>query len=107
MKHGRTWRRAAGLLLFCGVAALFARLLMHRTPSDPLRRARAIVGDRRPAPESLSVVLITLDTLRADVLGCYGGSVATPAIDRLAAEGVVFEQATATVPLTIPRTPRS
>jgi arylsulfatase A-like enzyme/tetratricopeptide (TPR) repeat protein len=102
VKNGRTWRRVVGLLLFCGVAALFARLLMHRTPSDPLRRARAIVGDRRPAPESLSVVLITLDTLRADVLGCYGGSVATPAIDRLAAQGVLFEQATATVPLTLP-----
>ena len=48
------------------------------------------------------MVLITLDTLRADVLGCYGGRVATPAIDRLAAEGVLFEQATATVPLTLP-----
>jgi arylsulfatase A-like enzyme len=48
------------------------------------------------------VVLITLDTLRADVLGCYGGRVATPHIDRLAREGVLFEQATATVPLTLP-----
>ena len=71
-------------------------------PSDPLPKARAVLAGRQPAPASLSVVLITLDTLRADVLGCYGGAVATPHIDRLAREGVLFEQATATVPLTLP-----
>src|SRR4029077_3130732 len=37
-----------------------------------------------------------------DALGCYGGRVPTPHIDRLAREGVLFEQATATVPLTLP-----
>jgi arylsulfatase A-like enzyme/Tfp pilus assembly protein PilF len=38
-----------------------------------------------------NVLLITIDTLRADALGCYGGPAATPALDRLAAEGVRFE----------------
>lgn len=71
-------------------------------PSDPLQRARALLADKQPAPASLSVVLITLDTLRADVLGCYGGGVATPHIDGLARDGALFEQATATVPLTLP-----
>ena len=53
------------------------------------------------APER--IVLITVDTLRADRLHCYGSnSVATPAIDRLATDGVLFRQAVAQVPLTLP-----
>lgn len=40
------------------------------------------------------VILILIDTLRADRLGCYGyGRPTSPAIDRLAAEGLVFEDA--------------
>jgi len=38
-----------------------------------------------------NVLLITIDTLRADALGCYGGPAATPALDRLAAEGIRFD----------------
>ena len=49
------------------------------------------------------MVVVTLDTLRADRLGCYGFKGAeTPNIDTLAREGVLFEAATATVPLTFP-----
>ncbi len=48
-------------------------------------------------------MIVTLDTTRADRLGCYGfGGIATPHLDRLANEGVLFEHATATVPLTLP-----
>lgn len=51
----------------------------------------------------LNVLLVTLDTTRADHLGCYGYEQAlTPTLDALAREGVVFEQAFATVPLTFP-----
>ena len=51
----------------------------------------------------LSVLLITLDTTRADRLGCYGYSQAqTPVLDRLAEQGVLFERAYAPVPLTLP-----
>ena len=54
-----------------------------------------------PIPDS--VVLITLDTTRADRLSAYGfQEISTPAIDRLAAEGIVFEDAVAPVPLTLP-----
>ncbi len=49
-----------------------------------------------------NLVLITLDTTRADVLGCYGGSVETPVMDRLAAEGVRFDNAWTVTPLTLP-----
>ena len=50
-----------------------------------------------------NVLLITIDTLRADRLGCYGYSRgATPNIDRLASEGVLFEEVIAQVPVTLP-----
>ncbi len=50
-----------------------------------------------------NVVLITLDTLRADHLGAYGAtSVQTPRLDALAAQGVVFDQVMTTAPLTLP-----
>lgn len=49
------------------------------------------------------VVLITIDTLRADHLGSYGyRSGLTPALDKLAAEGVRFTNAFSAVPLTLP-----
>ena len=50
-----------------------------------------------------SVILITIDTLRADHVGCYGGqTVKTPTLDALARDGVVFERALSQVPLTWP-----
>jgi len=50
-----------------------------------------------------SVVLISIDTLRADHLPAYGYSgVETPAIDSLARDGVLFENAYSHVPLTLP-----
>ena len=50
-----------------------------------------------------NVVLITLDTVRADALGCYGQPLPTsPRIDRLAAEGVLFQQAVTSSPSTAP-----
>ncbi len=51
----------------------------------------------------LNVLFITLDTTRPDRIGAYGDRRAsTPNLDRLAAEGVIFEQAVAAVPLTLP-----
>ncbi len=50
-----------------------------------------------------NLVLITLDTVRADHLGCYGSREAvTPWLDRMAAEGVRFTSASSAVPLTLP-----
>jgi choline-sulfatase len=49
------------------------------------------------------VVLVTIDTLRADHLGCYGGSwIDTPALDALAERGVRFETVISPAPLTLP-----
>jgi arylsulfatase A-like enzyme len=56
----------------------------------------------RPAPP-IGVVIVTLDTTRADRLTPYGlMDVSMPALERLAAEGVVFDQATTVAPLTLP-----
>jgi len=50
-----------------------------------------------------NVILITIDTLRADHLGCYGAqTVKTPTLDALAQDGIVFERAISQVPLTWP-----
>ncbi len=55
---------------------------------------------RRVAP---NVLLITLDTTRADHIGCYGyGLARTPEIDRLAAEGVRCADAVTAAPITLP-----
>lgn len=52
---------------------------------------------------ALNVYLITLDTTRADHLGCYGHeSIDTPNIDRLAAEGTLYERCYTPVPITLP-----
>ena len=74
-----------------GAAAIAAAVLWPRLPGS-VRRERG-----------LDVLLITIDTLRADALGCYGNTaVETPWIDRLAAGGVRFEQVHAQNVVTLP-----
>lgn len=56
-----------------------------------------------PGAPSYNILLITLDTTRADHLGCYGHQPArTPNLDRLANEGVRFARAYCPAPLTLP-----
>ena len=56
-----------------------------------------------PPRTARHVVIVTIDTLRADRLGCYGArEVATPRLDRFAAEGALAVEASAHVPLTRP-----
>ena len=58
-------------------------------------------GDRQPRPRNL--LLVTLDTLRADRLGSYGYEAAqTPNLDRLAERGLRFSRAATVMPLTLP-----
>ena len=84
-----------------------AYTLPVRAPySHPIVAALAtllLLGCARPAAAPLDVVLITIDTLRADALGAYGQALpVSPFLDRLAREGVVFEQCTTASPLTLP-----
>ena len=56
-----------------------------------------------PARTRPSLLLVTIDTLRADHLGCYGrAAAATPTLDSLAGRGVRFATAVSHVPLTGP-----
>ncbi len=76
-------RRLLALVLAVGVVAC------ERSPAAP-KAAR-------------HVVIVTIDTLRADRLGCYGArDVSTPRLDRIAAQGALAVEASAHVPLTRP-----
>jgi arylsulfatase A-like enzyme/uncharacterized protein HemY len=71
-----------------------------------LAAALLAAGCRRARPAAAAganLLLITLDTTRADRLGCYGDERAvTPALDALAGAGVLFENCYTPVPLTLP-----
>ena len=68
-----------------------------------LRSTRLVKREESGWTGKYNVLLITVDTLRADHLGCYGYSRAeTPAMDRLAADGVLFVRAETAAPLTLP-----
>ncbi|HRX86551.1 MAG TPA: sulfatase-like hydrolase/transferase [Phycisphaerae bacterium] len=56
-----------------------------------------------PPPGAYNVILVTLDTTRADFLGCYGRTPSpTPTLDRLAREGVTFSRCESCATLTLP-----
>lgn len=82
------------------LAPLFAVLLLAAAPGcRPRPEAPAI----EPLPARSNILLITVDTLRADHLSSYGYARQTsPVIDRLAAEGVRFAQPTVQWPKTTP-----
>jgi arylsulfatase A-like enzyme len=87
MTRGR--RRGVRAIVSVVAAVLVAACRPDCTP---------VRGDARP-----NVLLVTIDTLRADHLGCYGNpTVRTPAMDRLAAEGALFERSWAQASITVP-----
>src|SRR5690606_13145248 len=56
-----------------------------------------------PPPEPWNVILLSIDTLRPDRLGAYGSTHGnSPRLDAFAEKGVVFEQAIAQAPWTLP-----
>ena len=76
-----------------GIGVLLGGLLL-------LSGAAAGAPPRRPPA---NVLLITIDTLRADRVGCYGyQQIQTPAIDGLCRDSIVFDRGIAQVPLTWP-----
>jgi len=76
----------SAVLLVCGGATRCAQ------PRDPA-----------PVPSARNLVIVTIDTLRADRVGGYGYAAArTPAMDALVRRGVRFDRAFATAPITLP-----
>ena len=63
----------------------------------------ALVSCKSTQARRPNLLLVTIDTLRADRLGCYGyPKIETPNLDRIARQGVLFENAVAPAPLTAP-----
>ncbi len=75
--------------------ATFILSLIACSPGSQEPESQA--GARRPG-----ILLITLDTTRADSLGFESGTGATPNLDALAARGIVFSHAYSTAPTTLP-----
>lgn len=68
-----------------------------------LMLSSALIAARPATKAPPDVVLITLDTMRADHLGCYGYKlIQTPNLDALAAQGARFANAYTPVPITLP-----
>ena len=97
----RAPRRSRVLAALAAVASVWAIVLLTigcGPGASPGARLEQLRGDRK-----LNVLLVTLDTTRADRLGVYGfDEVDTPVIDALAARGVTFMRAYASTPLTLP-----
>lgn len=79
--------RSAALILTCALAIP----LTSCQPHEPVSKT------------PLNLILVTIDTLRADRVGSYGGPKGlTPNLDKLSARGLTFLDTTAHVPLTVP-----
>ena len=101
---GRNAKGAAGA---AAIAASYRLSLKHflqlltrlRGPAS----AACAAATSPAATVAPNVILITIDTVRADHVGCYGATnVQTPTLDGLARDGIVFERAISQVPLTWP-----
>jgi arylsulfatase A-like enzyme len=84
------------------VAGWWRPLAVLLIPAGMLMPATASCASS-PGPARPNILLITIESLRADRLGCYGGEgAATPAIDALAGRGLRFERAYTASPSTAP-----
>jgi arylsulfatase A-like enzyme/Tfp pilus assembly protein PilF len=87
------------ILVAAGFAALLAAAAFVLLVLKPGRAD----FNRLRGGKDFNVILITVDTIRADKIGCYGNRlVATPAMDALAAGGIRFEKCISQTPLTLP-----
>ena len=83
-------------------AAFVLAVLLAGLPAAGCRRPADPAPAASPPGAARNLVLITIDTLRADRVGAYGYAAArTPTMDRLAREGTRFSRAFATAPITL------
>ncbi len=81
----------------------FERIEPRVVRVSPKLRASDVVPAKPGDFAGSNVLFVTLDTTRADRIGCYGNDdIETPGIDRLAQEGVLFSSAVAPSPTTLP-----
>jgi len=104
-RAGYRWRLIAAGMAVVILVVLVLAVVTKRLPSTvetlPITGADRARGGA--SENDLSLLVVTLDTTRADRLGAYGYSeIVTPNLDRMAGDGVVFEQAESVAPLTLP-----
>src|SRR6186713_3183005 len=98
---GRIWRRRSTRRgLFTGLAVLCVLVPFKTFRPDLFPETPRLF--RSTSRSDLNLLVITLDTTRADAIGTFGGGAITPTIDYLASTGVAFEQAATVAPLTLP-----
>jgi arylsulfatase A-like enzyme len=91
-------RRSTRVLALLAVAAFASTAAVSQT--QVVTGSTPAPTPARPRPD---ILLVTLDTTRADILGCYGGDPTTsPNLDRIAARSHLFERCEASVPQTMP-----
>lgn len=100
---------AAGWLVVDGYVIKRKNLPEFKTTEPlPIRvdaglKASKELGAKAGEFSGFNVLLVTFDTTRADRIGCYGNDgIETPNLDRLARSGVLFSQAVAVAPTTLP-----
>jgi len=87
--------------IFIGVTALALLIYFGWVKETTSSQINKMLSPLQPS--DLNVLFFTLDTTRADHIGCYGyKEVDTPHIDSLAREGILFSNATSQSPLTLP-----
>ena len=90
-------------LLQRAVAATDQKSSDYQPRLRALRRAEESIPRATARPDMPNVLLVVIDTLRADHLGAYGyGFPTTPNMDRLAARAIVFETVVSQAPWTAP-----
>jgi arylsulfatase A-like enzyme len=100
-------KKVATLLIGVTAAVVFVVLVRLRheeeTTPDRYSTVEVTISDKGHSWADYNIVLISVDTLRADHMGCYGyGRNTTPNIDRLAKESLLFENAYSQAPDTMP-----
>jgi arylsulfatase A-like enzyme len=102
-RRARSRRGLVGLLLAAAIVVAAGTTWWFLASRSARSASGLDLGRAAAGRDDLNLLVITLDTTRADRIGAYGyRDIETPTIDRLAREGVLFEHTMAVAPLTLP-----
>lgn len=100
---GAGWFLVRGYVVKPDLTMQFEHVAPRAIKVDPSLDTMTHIPAKPGELAGANVLLVTFDTTRADRIGCYGNDeIETPHLDRLAKNGVIFSQAVATAPTTLP-----